>query len=119
MSTPRRPFAVPRLYVFFNCEGWIRFGPFELLQFDDSGTILNELGEVLATKSGDEWHSTEKLCETRSVFRNPIVTATPNLPLKIRNSGQGVKRPGESLPPILHVVAYKNGSVPARSDLEV
>jgi hypothetical protein len=93
MNAPATPAArpplptTPRLYLFFNCEGWMRFGPFKLLQFDESGKIIDESGDVLAIQNGNEWQATEKLGSNLMNLRNPIISPRPQLPPKIRNRG--------------------------------
>jgi hypothetical protein len=83
--------ASARLYLFFNCEGWMRFGPFQLIQFDESGKIIDETGDVLAIQTGKEWETTEKLGQGLIKLRNPIISPRPNLPPKIRNRGWGLR----------------------------
>lgn len=39
------------LYLWLNCEGWERFGPFEWLSFnDDAGVIADSTGSVIARR---------------------------------------------------------------------
>jgi hypothetical protein len=78
------------LFLFFNCEGWVRFGPFQLLQFDESGKIIDENGDLLAIRSGNEWRATEKLGTSLINLNNPIISPRPQLPPKIRNRGGGL-----------------------------
>jgi hypothetical protein len=65
----------------------MRFGPFKLLQFDESGKIIDESGDVLAIQNGNEWQATEKLGSNLMNLRNPIISPRPQLPPKIRNRG--------------------------------
>jgi hypothetical protein len=88
--------ASARLYLFFNGEGWMRFGPFQLIQFDESGKIIDENGDVLAIQVGQEWEATEKLGRGLINLRNPIIFSRPNLPPKIRNRGWGLRDIAES-----------------------
>ncbi len=69
----------------------MRFGPFELIQFDESGKIIDESGDILATQTGNEWEATEKLGQGLMNLRNPIISSKPNLPPAIRNRGWGLK----------------------------
>ena len=98
MNAPARPASrpllptTPRLYLFFNCEGWMRFGPFEFIQFDESGKIIDESGDVLAINTGNEWEATEKLGQGLMNLRNPIISPRPTLPPAIRNKGWGLKK---------------------------
>jgi len=79
------------LFIYFNCEGWMRFGPFEYIQFDESGKIIDENGDVLAIQNGNEWRATEKLGQGLMNLRNPIISPKPNLPPAVRNRGSGLK----------------------------
>jgi len=69
----------------------MRFGPFEYIQFDESGKIIDEKGEVLAIQVGNEWRATEKLGSSLMNLRNPIISPKPNLPPAIQNRGSGLK----------------------------
>jgi hypothetical protein len=68
----------------------MRFGPFQLLQFDESGKIIDESGDVLAIQNGNEWRATEKLGSNLMNLRNPIISFHSQLPPKIRNRGGGL-----------------------------
>jgi len=68
----------------------MRFGPFQLLQFDESGKIIDENGDVLAIQNGNEWRATEKLGTSLINLNNPIISPQPLLPPKIRNRGCGL-----------------------------
>ena len=69
-----------QVYLWLNCEGWVRFGPFEWLRFDDEPrTIRDQDGNVLAQFDGTDWHT---LGEEYAGFhwRNPMVTASGRHP---------------------------------------
>ncbi len=67
----------------------MRFGPFQLLQFQDSASkIVDETGAILVAREGDVWRPTDKLPCTIYGFSDPLISATPNLPRRIRNTGR-------------------------------
>lgn len=59
---PRPPKEVPPVpvYLWLCCEGWMRFGPFEWLYFDDeSAAFFGPNGEVVAWREGPRWRVTD------------------------------------------------------------
>lgn len=67
------------LYLWLNCEGWVPFGPFEWLRFDDGkNAILDEKGNVIAVRDGNGW-STPGQYEGFA-WQNAMVTASPRHP---------------------------------------
>ena len=46
----------PSVYLWLCCEGWMKFGPFEWLRFDDvTSTISESTGKVVAWREGGHW----------------------------------------------------------------
>lgn len=38
------------LYLFIHCDGWVRFGPYESLEYDSAGSVLkDQAGRVVAS----------------------------------------------------------------------
>lgn len=59
---PRPPKEAPPtpVYLWLRCEGWVRFGPFEWLFFDDeSGAVFGPNGEIAAWREGPYWRVTD------------------------------------------------------------
>jgi hypothetical protein len=73
------------LYLFFNCEGSARFGPFQLIQFDESGKIIDQSGNVRAIQTGNDWKRTEKLRSSLMNLSKPIISPHPKLSISYRN----------------------------------
>ena len=47
-----------RMYLWLNCEGWVRFGPFEWLRFDDDPRVIRDQdGTVVASFDGSDWRT--------------------------------------------------------------
>lgn len=68
------------MYLWLNCEGWIRFGPFEWLRFeDDPRVIRNQDGVIVASFDGTDWHTSDGQYD-RWIWRNPMVTTSPRHP---------------------------------------
>lgn len=75
----------PSVYLWLCCEGWMKFGPFEWLRFDDeSQAILGPESEEVAKKAGGYWRVPSGRGEGMQ-FSNPTITTTPVHPH--RNSG--------------------------------
>jgi len=44
------------VYLWLRCEGWMKFGPFEWLRFDEhTSTISESTGKIVAWKEGKRW----------------------------------------------------------------
>ncbi len=80
-SDGRRPPLQRRsVYLWLCCEGWMRFGPFEWLRFDDTANaIIGPAGEVVARKTGEYWHITDGRGKGMP-FSNPTITTTREHP---------------------------------------
>jgi hypothetical protein len=75
----------PSVYLWLCCDGWMKFGPFEWLRFDDERqAILGPDGEEVAKKTDGYWHVTSGRGEGMQ-FSDPTITTTPVHPH--RNSG--------------------------------
>lgn len=70
----------PSVYVWFCCEGWLRFGPFEWLRFDDDfERIYDERGAPVAEREGRCWRVLHP--DGRGLlFSNPTITSTKKHP---------------------------------------
>lgn len=80
---PKRPQG---LYLWLCCEGWMKFGPFEWLRFDDERqAILGPDGAEVAKKVDGCWRVPEEKWQGWA-FSDPTVTTTPVHPH--RNSGE-------------------------------
>jgi hypothetical protein len=45
-----------RMHLWLNCEGWVRFGPYEWLRFDDTPrAIRDQDNRVVATFDDGSW----------------------------------------------------------------
>ena len=67
------------VYLWLNCEGWVRFGPFAWLRFnDEQGAILDPEGEPVVVRVGNEWHTPGS--RQGYQWRNPMITASPRHP---------------------------------------
>jgi len=72
----------PSVYLWFCCEGWMKFGPFEWLRFDDqSQAILGPNGEVVAKKIDGYWQMPSGRGEGMQ-FSDPTITTSPIHPHK-------------------------------------
>jgi len=70
------------VYLWLCCEGWMRFGPFKWLRFDDSlGVIADSKGNVAAKKNGEFWSVPEGPGKGMR-FSNPTITTTREHPQK-------------------------------------
>lgn len=71
---PKRP---QRLYLWLCCEGWMRFGPFEWLRFDDERqAIIGPDGAEVAKNVDGQWRVSVGRGEGMQ-FSNPTITTTP------------------------------------------
>lgn len=67
----------PSVYLWLCCEGWMKFGPFEWLRFDDERqAILGPEGELVAKKSDGYWRVPDGRGKDMQ-FSNPTITTTP------------------------------------------
>ena len=68
------------VYLWLNCEGWERFGPFQWLRFEDSPLrICDQDANVIAEFDGTDWLTThEKYRNYRWCL--PMITASPQHP---------------------------------------
>ena len=72
----------PSVYLWLCCEGWMKFGPFEWLRFDDERqAILGPDGEAVAKKSGGQWRVPGEEWQGWG-FSNPTITTRPAHPHK-------------------------------------
>jgi hypothetical protein len=60
------------------CEGWVRFGPFAWLRFDERATILDDRGKAVAVRAGGGWYTPGSHQGYHS--SNPMVSASPRRP---------------------------------------
>lgn len=67
----------PIIYLWLCCEGWMKFGPFEWLRFDDERqVILGPEGEEVVKKVDGYWRVREGR-GAGMAFSNPTITTTP------------------------------------------
>lgn len=91
-SESRRPSLQRCIYLWLCCEGWMRFGPFEWLRFDDTANaIIGPDGEVVAKNVGEYWNVTGGRGEGMS-FSHPTITTTREHPHKNSRSHPKGKR---------------------------
>jgi len=68
------------VYLWLCCEGWMRFGPYEWLRFDDDeNAIIGPDGDVVAGKTDGTW----RVAGSRGAgmgFSNPTITTTREHP---------------------------------------
>ncbi|MGD7651679.1 MAG: hypothetical protein ACQCXQ_00595 [Verrucomicrobiales bacterium] len=68
------------VYLWFCCEGWMKFGPFEWLRFDDEcQSIIGPNGDEVATKVDGRWRVPGEKWQGWG-FSNPTITTTPRHP---------------------------------------
>ena len=67
------------MYLWLNCEGWVRFGPFEWLRFDDPRTIRDQDGEDVAWFDGADWRTLDDRYQGYQ-WRNPMITVSSRHP---------------------------------------
>ncbi len=71
-----------RLYLWLNCEGWVRFGPFEWLRFDggsgpaDPLVVRGPNDAAVAQFDGTAWRTPGD----GTAWRTPTITASPRHP---------------------------------------
>lgn len=67
----------PSVYLWLCCEGWVKFGPFEWLRFDDERqAILGPDGEEVAKKLGGRWEVPGEKWQGGG-FSDPTITSSP------------------------------------------
>jgi hypothetical protein len=75
-SDGRRPSLQSSVYLWLCCEGWMKFGPFEWLRFDDElQAILGPDGAEVAKKTGGQWRVPGEKWQGWG-FSNPTITTT-------------------------------------------
>ena len=85
-SDVTRPPPKPSVYLWLCCEGWMKFGPFEWLRFDDeSHSILGPEGEEIAKKLEGQWRVPGEKWQGLG-FSDPTITTTPVHPHKASGS---------------------------------
>lgn len=68
-----------RIFLWLNCEGWQRFGPYKWLKFvDNEQRIVADEGEVVAEKVNGEWLTPGQFERFR--WRTPVITASDKHP---------------------------------------
>ena len=76
--------AMMKVYLWLNCEGWVKFGPFQSLALDaERRVIADEAGQPIATWDEDAWVTHDPKYE-RFRWCKPMITASPRRP----DSGQ-------------------------------
>jgi hypothetical protein len=66
----------PSVYLWLSCEGWLKFGPFEWLRFDDEKqAILGPDGVAVAKKEGGQWRVPGEKWQGWG-FSNPTITTS-------------------------------------------
>lgn len=67
----------PSVYLWLCCDGWMKFGPFEWLRFDDERqAILDPEGEEIAKKTDGYWRVPDGRGKGMQ-FSNPTITSSP------------------------------------------
>ena len=78
MTAPRRERAAD-VYLYLNCEGWVRFGPFRWVRFcDDRQVITDEADRVIARRDGNHWTTPDSHPGYR--WQDPFVTTASRHP---------------------------------------
>ena len=73
------------MYLWLNCEGWVSFGPFKWLKFEDENRcIIDQDENVIATFDGKYWHLSDEKYKHYSGWRTPMITVTPKHPHPFR-----------------------------------
>jgi len=68
------------VYLWLNCEGWERFGPFQWLRFEDSPLrICDQDANVIAEFDGNDWQTTHEKYRNHR-WRCPMITASSQHP---------------------------------------
>ncbi len=71
----------PSVYLWLCCEGWMRFGPFEWLRFDDvTSTISESTGKVVAWREGGRWLVPSSGGAGMAFDDNYMITTSPRHP---------------------------------------
>lgn len=74
---PQRRVSRPSVFLWLCCEGWMKFGPFEWLRFDDElQVILGPDGAEVAKKTDGFWRVSNGRGEGMP-FSNPMITSSP------------------------------------------
>jgi len=74
------PEGSPTIYLWLCCEGWVRFGPFGWLRFqDDPRSIVDQAGRVLAHWEGHCWRTSDPQYSDFQ-WHNPTITSKPRHP---------------------------------------
>ena len=82
----------PSLYLWLCCEGWMRFGPFKWLRFDDERqAILGPDRDEVAKKMDGFWRVSGEKWQGWG-FSDPTITTTPQHPHKDSSSPPVLKR---------------------------
>lgn len=67
------------VYLYLNCEGWQRHGPFKWLRFrDDRRVIEDDEGNVVASFDGECWRTAGKHASV--AWRDPMITSLDRHP---------------------------------------
>ena len=61
------------LYVWLNCEGWKRYGPFRHISVVGTA-VVDENGSVIASREGDFWRTPDLF--VNYCWRSLMVTAS-------------------------------------------
>jgi hypothetical protein len=71
------------VYLWLNCEGWQRFGPFVWLRFEsDLLRVCDQDAHTIAEFDGSDWLTTDE--EYRNYrWRCPMITASPQHPHRL------------------------------------
>jgi hypothetical protein len=68
------------MYLWLNCEGWVRFGPFAWLRFDDNPRVIRDQdGSTVASFDGTDWRTPDEKY-SKFQWRNPMVTSSARHP---------------------------------------
>jgi len=82
-SREEAPRSDSGVYLWLCSEGWMKFGPYAWLRFDDEcQRILGPKGRVVASKIGDCW----KISEKEFGGNHPMITSGPEHPRPDRGS---------------------------------
>lgn len=68
------------VYLWLNCEGWERFGPFQWLEFEDGPLrICDQDANVIAEFDGSDWLTPHEKYRNHR-WQCPMITASPQHP---------------------------------------
>jgi hypothetical protein len=71
----------PSVYLWLCCEGWMRFGPFEWLRYDEpTSTISDSSGNVIAWKERARWFVPSECGSNMAFDESYMITTTPKHP---------------------------------------